>query len=84
MYGMGVVTTVFRAVIAAAVVVVLNAYWPHRPGPKYINPEKNLSQLKVWYQDISRYIKIYHIRTFIRSMELLTNSETILPSMSQK
>jgi hypothetical protein len=48
---MGVVTTVFRAVIAAVVVVVLNAYWPHRPGPKYINPEKNLSQLKVWYQD---------------------------------
>ena len=50
---MGVVTTLSRVVIAAAV-VVLAAYWPHRPGPKYINPEKrNLSQLKVWHQDIS-------------------------------
>jgi hypothetical protein len=60
---MGVVTTVFFVVIVAAavvvvvvvVVVVLDAYWPHRPGPKYTNPaKKNRSQLKVWCQDISQ------------------------------
>jgi hypothetical protein len=52
---MGVVTTVFRVVIASVVVaVVLDAYWPHRPGPKYTNPGKKKSQST--QSLVSRYI----------------------------
>jgi hypothetical protein len=50
---MGIVTTVSRVVIAAAVVVVLDAYWPHRPGPKYINPGKKSQSTQSL---VSRYI----------------------------
>ena len=50
---MGGVTTVFRVVIAAAVVDVMKAYWPHRPGPKYTNPGKKLQST---HSLVSRYI----------------------------
>jgi len=53
------VTDVSCVVIVAAVVVVLDAYWPHRPGPKYINPGKKITVNSKFG------IKIYHIRTSI-------------------
>ena len=47
-------TTLFVVVIAASVVVVvLDAYWPHRPGPTYINPGKKSQSTRSL---VSRYI----------------------------
>ena len=60
-------TTVFVVVIAASVVVVLEAYWPHRPGPTYINSGK-ISQST--QSLVSRYIPPNEVWNYLRTPKL--------------
>ena len=57
-------TDVSCVVIVAAVVAVLDAYWPHRPGPKYINPGKKSESTQSLVSRYITYVPPYKVRNY--------------------
>ena len=57
-------------VVTAAAVVVLDSYWPHRPGRKFINPGKKSQSTQSLVSRYITYVPLYEVWNYQRTPKL--------------